>query len=323
VRVLIAALCVLALIVGITDGVVSLLDRTIGSSTAPSVARHTSPTPAAQPTTPPAPLPPVPAPTARAAILLNLGTGQVYLGRQLYAELPMASTTKIMSAVVALTFASPDQPITIGADASPDLVGTGASVAGLRQGDVLPLRDLLYALLVPSGDDAAIAIADGVAGSQERFVALMNAEAALIGLAQTHYNDVHGLDTPDHFTTVRDLARLSAYAMRIPLFAQIVRTAKYTVPATADHHSYVWNTTDRMLTDLPYQGILGIKTGFTGNAGACLVFAATRSQGTLLGVVLGEPDETARFTDAARLLDWGFVLAAQPPGSVPSWWSAI
>ncbi|HEV2459901.1 MAG TPA: hypothetical protein VGS80_16205, partial [Ktedonobacterales bacterium] len=192
VRVLVGALCVLALIVGITDGVVSLLDRTTGSFTGPSVARHASatPSPTAQPTTPPAPLPPVPALTARATILLNLGTGQVYLGRQLYAELPMASTTKIMTAVVALTFASPDQPITISADASTDLVGTGASVAGLRQGDVLPLHELLYALLVPSGDDAAIAIADGVAGSQERFVTLMNAEAALMGLSQTHYNDV-------------------------------------------------------------------------------------------------------------------------------------
>lgn len=267
------------------------------------------------PTQPPqVTLPRPPALEARAAILLNLRTGQILYGKRLLTELPMASTTKIMTAVVALTHGQLDQRITVGADAVA-IQGTGASVAGLRQGDVLTLRDLLYALLLPSGDDAAVVIADGIGGSQTQFVAMMNQEAATLGLSETHYANAHGLDAPGHYTTVRDLAILARYAMTLPVFPDVVRTALYQLPATSDHQAYTWTTTDRMLTDMPYAGITGIKTGFTGNAGACLVFSATRAQGQLLGVVLGEPDETARFTEAAKLLDWGFAvekLTAQP-----------
>ena len=253
-----------------------------------------------------------PAVSAYAAYLVNVDTGQVYLAQHAGDERAMASTTKIMTAMVALTFGHLNQRITVGADA-PAIISQGASVAGLVQGDTLTLHDLLYGLLLPSGDDAAIAIADGVAGSQAKFVALMNDEAALLGLWHTHYNDVHGLDTPDHYTTARDLARLALFAMRDPTFAAIVDTATYTVPPTADHHGYVWDTTNLLLTNADYYaGATGVKTGYTGNAGPCLVFAATRNGRHLLGVLLGEPDATGdaqRFTDATALLNWGF---AQP-----------
>lgn len=255
----------------------------------------------------------VPAPPslhAAAAYLINPNTGVVYLATNADAPLPMASTTKIMTAVVALSVGTLDMPITVQQDAI-GLADGQASTAGLTAGETLTLHDLLYALLLPSGDDAAVAIADGVAGSQARFVALMNAEAALLGLWHTHYNNVHGLDAADHYTTARDLARLTTSAMRSPTFARIVATSQYSVPETGGHRPHTWLTTNELLTDFFYPGVTGVKTGFTGNAGRCLVFTATRSYGRLLGVLLNEPDNLSRFSDAKALLDWGFSLEQQ------------
>jgi D-alanyl-D-alanine carboxypeptidase (penicillin-binding protein 5/6) len=250
-------------------------------------------------------LPPPPAISARVAYLVNPQTGRVYLALDADQEVAMASTTKIMTAVVALTYGSLDERISVGANATA-LDNTGASVAGLREGDSLTLRELLYALLLPSGDDAAVVIADGVLGSQARFVQAMNAEAWLLGLYHTHYANVHGLDAPQHFTTARDLARLTEYAMRLPAFAQVVGTPSYTLPATANHHAYTWTTTNELFSLVPTPGVTGVKTGYTGNAGYCLVFTVTRPSGTLLGVLLGEPTYQARFTDAHALLSWGY-----------------
>lgn len=278
----------------------------VASTAAPSSA---SAAPAGTPTPASTYVPPAPPPdiSAAAFILMDPDTGAVYASNNADQERAMASTTKIMTAMVALTFGKPDQRITVGADINA-LAGTGASLANLRQGDTLTLRHLLYGLLLPSGDDAAIVIADGVAGSQDNFIRLMNFEAALLGMRHTHYANVHGLDAPGHYTSARDLATLTRYALRNPTFAQIVATAHYGLPATGDHGTYIWDNTNLLLSSEYYPGITGVKTGFTGNAGACLVFSAARPYGRLLGVVLGEPDEQARFTDAAALLDWGFSL---------------
>ena len=257
---------------------------------------------------------PPPSLSAREALLLDPVSGQVYLAQNADSEMAMASTTKIMTALVALSFGKLDQRITIGSDAA-SLVGTEASVAGLRVGETYTLHELLYALLLPSGDDAAVAIADGVAGSQDRFVQLMNLEAALLGLGHTHYADVHGLDAPDHYTTARDLAALAEVALRSPVFAQIVATPVYSLPATATHGAQTWTTTNLLLTSERYPGVLGVKTGFTGNAGYGLVFTAARRSGRLLGVLLGEPVEQARFDDAAALLTWGFAQRSSSPAS--------
>jgi D-alanyl-D-alanine carboxypeptidase (penicillin-binding protein 5/6) len=245
---------------------------------------------------------------ASAAYLMDPTTGEVFYSKNAADEVPMASTTKIMTAIVAITFGKPSQKITVGQDAIKEQNGVN-SVAGLQAGDVLTLKDLLYALLLPSGDDAAVAIADGVAGSQASFVRMMNFEAALLGLDHTHYVNVHGLDEPGHFTTVGDLARIGSIAIRnFPLFAQIVKTPTYAV-STPLHGQYTWQTTNELLTPLhDYQGTLGIKTGHTLNAGYCLVFAATRNGATLIGVLLGEQDQSGeqRFYDATALLNWGF-----------------
>lgn len=271
------------------------------TTTATNIASLLPATPTA---TPP---PPGPATTAAALILVNPDTGTVYAAVNADQQRAMASTTKIMTAVVALTLGNLNKRITVGPDLA-QLAGTGASVAFLHVGDSLTLHDLLYALMLPSGDDAAIVIADGVAGSQDNYIRLMNFEAALLGMRHTHFADVHGLDATGHYTSARDLATLTEFALRNPTFAQIVATAHYTLPATAGHAAYSWDNTNLLLSSDHYPGITGVKTGFTGNAGECLVFAAARPYGRLVGVVLGEPNAQARFSDAAALLDWGFAL---------------
>ena len=252
-----------------------------------------------------------PAISATAAMLINPDTGQAYLAQNADQERAMASTTKIMTAVVALTTTNLNTVVTVGSDATA-LDDGAASVAGLRLGDKLTLRELLYALLLPSGDDAAVAIADGVAGSQTSFIALMNTEAQHLGLRHTHYSNVHGLDAPNHYTTAHDLLTLTQSALGHPVFAEVVKTSLWQLPATSTHAAYTWATTNLLLTTLAYPGATGVKTGRTGDAGACLVFAATRGDHHLLGVVLNEPDDILRFTDAAALLDWGFGIEQQP-----------
>lgn len=256
-----------------------------------------------QATTPTSP----PAISAREAMLYDATTGKTLLAFNANQEMPMASTTKIMTAVVALTYGKLDQPITVGQDAVA-LDNQGTSICGLRLGEILTLREMLYCLMLPSGDDAAVAIADGVGGSQAGFVALMNLEVGLLGLSHTHYANPHGLDQPGHYTTAADLVKLTEYAMSSPTFAKIVNTAAITLPANATHHQYLLTNTNELLASEPfaYPGAIGVKTGYTGGAGYCLVFVAARPQGTLIGVVLGEPLYDGRFTDAAALLNWGY-----------------
>jgi len=299
------------------------------SSAGPAAATrtpHPTATATVAPTQPPA-APKPPAINAPIAYLFDPATGAVYLSRNADEEVAMASTTKIMTALVAITYGKLDATITIGSDVLVP-VEAGGSNASLRVGDKLTLRDLLYALLLPSGDDAAVAIADGVAGSEANFVPLMNAEALLLGLVHTHYTDVHGLDAPNcdyvHltgynakclYTTATDLANLAAFAMQSKLFAQIVATPEYKLGATSTHGEYVWDTTNELLTTFAYQGAVatGIKTGQENAAGECLVFSAAGPYGHLLGVVLHDgnfddpnPNEYYwRFEDAAALLKWG------------------
>ncbi|HEX6121690.1 MAG TPA: D-alanyl-D-alanine carboxypeptidase [Ktedonobacterales bacterium] len=284
-----------------------------GGAESVTTPRHIVPTATPTPTPPPKPppsnlaLPAAPALQASAAILVDPQRQLVLYARNADHEQPMASTTKIMAAYVALTFGSLDQRITIGADAAAMINGIN-SVAGVVRGETLTLRELLYCLMLPSGDDAAVAIADGVAGSQERFVALMNFEAKVMGLAHTRYTNPDGLDDSNHhhYTTARDLAVLTARAMSLKTFREIVSAAHITLPATATHHQYDLTNTNKLLNVYSYPGVVGIKTGSTPAAGECLVFMANRPSGSLLGVVLGDPYDEARYSDARALLDWGF-----------------
>lgn len=290
-----------------------------------------TPTPTAIPPTtiPPTPTPrPTPTPvltvrgtppTVVASIyyLVDMNDQHVLADQGSVKPVPMASTTKIMTALIAIESGDLNQPVTVHQD-SLDRIAAGGSSAGLRMGDTLPLKDMLYGLMLPSGDDAAWAIADALAGNGPNFVQRMNLFAYHLHLFQTHYANPDGLSlTPEedqqHYTTATDLARLAEYALSIPLFATIVQTSHYAIPATAMHAAYSWTNTNTLLTS--YTGMLGVKTGFTYAAGYCLVFAARRNDQELLGVVLHSSSEEQRNQDAVALLNWGFSLPLLPPSS--------
>ncbi|HEU5226182.1 MAG TPA: serine hydrolase [Ktedonobacteraceae bacterium] len=278
----------------------------------------------------PMPLPPTPVPrpiltvqgaapvvNATASYLVDMDTGHVLEdvhGEQL---LPMASTTKIMTAIIAIQTGNLDQPVTIKQDAYDRVHNDGGSSAQLVVGDTLPLRELVYGMMLPSGDDAAVAIADALAGSPDNFVQRMNLFAYHLRLFQTHYSNPDGLTLDDnlnnlqHYTTAADLVRLARYAMSIPLFSQIVQTKTHVVEASGQHHKYSWTNTNTMLDS--YTGMMGIKTGFTFAAGYCLVFAATRDGYHIIGAVLHSSSETQRVKDVTTLLDWGFALPRKLP----------
>ena len=263
--------------------------------------------------------------TAQAAFLFNPETGTVYYSKDANQELPQASCTKVMTALVAVEHGNLNQIITVGADAHA-LVEPQSSFMGLDVGEKLTLRDLLYGLLLPSGNDAAVAIADGVGGNVPHFVAMMNQEAQLLGLTHTHFVNPHGLDAPGHYTSARDLALLAAYAMRNPIIRQITSTYSYDIPKTASHKAYHLVTGNDLLpfARAPYPGAIGVKPGFTGNAGFCMAFAAVRRGHLIVGAVLNDPSWQVRIVDMRALLDWGYTQFGYPtaphptPGTNPS-----
>jgi D-alanyl-D-alanine carboxypeptidase (penicillin-binding protein 5/6) len=320
------AILLLVLAIGIVIAAPVLVLTPYGRRTLGTLGLSTlAPTATPLPTLPPTPTPPPapiltvvgtpPAIKASAAYLLDMDTGHVLDNVNGEKPMPMASTTKIMTALIAIQTGNLDQLITIGQDAYDRVHVDGGSSAQLVVGDKVPLKDLLYGLLLPSGDDAAVAIADGLGnGNKANFVQRMNLFAYRLHLFQTHYINPDGLtltDNQDHYTTAFDLVRLAEYAMSIPLFAQIVQTQTYELPATGLHHAYKWTNTNPLLGS--YKGAVGIKTGFTYAAGYCLVFAAVRNGHHLIGVVLHSPSEAQRAQDATTLLNWGFSLPLRPP----------
>jgi D-alanyl-D-alanine carboxypeptidase (penicillin-binding protein 5/6) len=262
-----------------------------------------------------------PAVGAKATYLLDADTGHVLVNINGQQRLPMASTTKIMSALIALQSADLQQVVTVKQDAVDEVKKNQGSSAFLVVGDKIRMLDLLYALMLPSGDDAAITIADDIAGSPAKFVDIMNQYAQRMQLKQTHYINPDGLTyltaqnkpDPQQYTSAADLVQLTRVALDNPLFAQIVALQEYKLPATAEHHAYDWMTTDNLLS--MYPGALGVKTGFTPEAGYCLVFSATNEGHHLIGALLNDSTQNpnVRFTDAGKLLDWGFALPLRPP----------
>jgi D-alanyl-D-alanine carboxypeptidase (penicillin-binding protein 5/6) len=259
------------------------------------------------------------------AYLLDADTNDTLLSINGTKRVPMASTTKIMTAIIALEKSNPNQLITVKQAAVTEVVKNMGSNAGLSVGEKIPLIDMLYGLMLPSGDDAAIAIADSLSGSPANFVTIMNQYAKKLHLNNTHYINPDGLTyyngpnrsaNPNEYTTAADLATLTRYALQNPMFAQIVQTQQFVLPATTDHHAHIWTNTDNLLWSYP--GALGVKTGFTVEAGYCLVFAARNGKHTLIGVVLQGKDENDRFTDAPTLLNWGFNLPLAEPTPIPS-----
>ncbi|HEY7127168.1 MAG TPA: D-alanyl-D-alanine carboxypeptidase family protein [Ktedonobacterales bacterium] len=255
---------------------------------------------------------------ARAAYLIDADTGKVLLDVRGSQRLPMASTAKIMTAILAIETAKLDQTVTIKQDAVNEVNKYKGSSAGLVVGDQMSLRDLLYGLMLPSGDDAAIAIADAVGGNASNFVQKMNSYAKQLGLTQTHYVNPDGLTyltaqgkpDPNQYSSAGDLARLARHAMANPFFAQLVQLQHYVLFPTNFHHAYIWDGINSLLSTYP--GATGVKTGYTEEAGYCLVFAATNGQHHLIGALLHDTDDNQRYVDARALLDWGFGLPVGP-----------
>jgi serine-type D-Ala-D-Ala carboxypeptidase (penicillin-binding protein 5/6) len=245
---------------------------------------------------------------ARGADLANAKTGRRLWSRGLNTRRPMASITKVMTALVVIRAGHLGQRIRISrAVVAYAKKNSDASIAGLRAGDVLTTRQLLEGMLLPSGADAAFALARAYGPGWRAFVGEMNATAAQLGMSGTHYANFDGLPWPtEHstYSTPRDLMILGDAAMRSATFRGIVRQRSYRIAAGSRHHRYRWQTTNLLLGSYP--GAVGIKTGSTAAAGYCLLFEARRGGRTLIGVVLDSSttNPNARFTDAARLLNW-------------------
>lgn len=244
------------------------------------------------------------APTVNASayILVNPATGETLAQRAPDRELPMASTTKIMTALVVLERAQLADRVTVPAAATAIEGSSGELVAG----ESLSIRDLLTALLVPSGNDAAVALAQGVGGSQAAFVALMNAKAQELGLTGTRYANPHGLDAVGHHSSARDMVRLAAVAMRDPVFRSIVAARRARIPGPGGRGARFYESQNELLDIDPDAD--GIKTGMTDGAGYALVAHARRQRlgVQLYAALIGAPSSYTRARDARRLLDWGF-----------------
>ena len=237
-----------------------------------------------------------PAVDASAYVVANGTTGEVLAGSGGKKRLAIASITKMMTALVTLERADPDEVVTV----SPVAVGIGEASIDLRAGERLTVRELLAGLLIQSANDAAWALAAHVGdGSVERFVGYMNDRARELGLENTHYARPDGLDTADHYSSARDQLRLARVAMRRPLFRSLVRTERMRIAG-----GRVLETTNDLLAG--FRGTIGVKTGFTSDAGWSQVAEARRNGVTIAAVLLGGPTRTTRDADLVKLLDWGF-----------------
>ena len=233
--------------------------------------------------------------SAESAIVVETSTGRTVFEKDADTRRPMASTTKIMTALIALEAGDTARQVSVSGKA----VGVEGSSVYLKSGDSLTLDDLVWALMLESANDAAAAIAIEVAGSVDAFAELMNAKAAELGLKDTHFTNPHGLDNENHYTTASDLARLAAYALKNERFREIVSTYRHNISVGGETRCLL---NHNKLLKL-YDGAIGVKTGYTKRSGRCLVSAAERGGVTLVAVTLGAPDD---WNDHRAMLDCGF-----------------
>jgi serine-type D-Ala-D-Ala carboxypeptidase (penicillin-binding protein 5/6) len=247
--------------------------------------------------------------TAAAAELVDATTGRVLWTRNFEAKRAIASITKVMTAYVVIEAGQLNRKIRVTEADEEYGQQYDPSEAGLQPGDLLTTRQVLEALLLPSGDDAAYLLATTYGPGWPAFVRKMNAAARKLGMTRTHYANFDGLPWPtEHstYSTAHDLILLAETAMKLPAFRQIVAQRSHWIGATAQHHHYYWTNTNLLLGS--YKGAIGIKTGFTQGAGYCLLFAARKGSSELVGVVLDSTRTNAqeRFTAATNALNWGF-----------------
>lgn len=242
--------------------------------------------------------------SAVSAIVIEAQTGTVLWEHNSREKRAMASTTKIMTALLTIEAGDLDREFTV----DPLAIMVEGTSMGLREGDRVSRRDLLYGILLPSGNDAANAAAVSVSGSMTAFVKLMNSRARELGLNDTHFATPSGLDADGHYTTACDLARLAAYALRDDTFRGIVGCASADVEFGNPPYKRTLYNSNKMLKR--YDGAIGVKTGFTDNARRCLVSAAERDGATLVAVTLNAPDD---WNDHTKMLDYGFTQVRAYP----------
>ncbi|MGV9311033.1 D-alanyl-D-alanine carboxypeptidase family protein [Streptomyces sp. NPDC003691] len=257
--------------------------------------------------------PAVPTVSAKSAAMIDYATGKPVYRKGADTRRQMASTTKLVTAATVLTTPklNLNRKITISKTYTDYVVKKGGSSAQLKVGDVLTVRQLLSGLMLPSGCDAAYALADAfgtgstTAARTKSFIASMNRKAAALGLKNTKFDSFDGISAAgQNYTSANDMAKMARHAFSNPTFREVVKAQKYVAVATASNgkkRTYTWYNTNKLLGS--YSGAAGVKTGTGTAAGPCLVFAATRNGKTYIGVALNGPD---RFKDAAKMLDYGF-----------------
>ena len=235
--------------------------------------------------------------SARSAILVEMDTGRVLYEKNAHEALPMASTTKVMTALLALEMGSLSDPVT----ASRNAFGVPGTSIYLSEGETLTMEEMLLGLMLQSGNDAAVAIAEHIAGDVDTFCRLMTERAEEMGCENTLFATPHGLPAQNHHTTAWDLSLITRHALQNPDFRRIVATKTASIPWAGHPYNRVLNNKNKLLST--YEGALGVKTGYTRAAGRCLVFAAERENMTVVGCVLNDPNW---FQDAATIMDNGF-----------------
>ena len=286
----------------------------VGAAVARSAARSPRPSrPSATPSVKP-PVRIIGAPTgvqAKAAVLADANTGTVLWSRGLDTELPIGSITKVMTALVVIRAGDLNREIRVPKAVIAYVSKYGGESAGLIPGDVLTAQELLEALLIPSGCDAAYTLAMAYGSGMPAFLAKMNETARQLGMLHTHFTSPDGLPYPTEFATFStpaDLLTLGMAAMKSAVFRSIVAQSFYQLHKGPGHHAYWWNNTNDLIGSYP--GATGIKTGFTDAALHCLLFSASRGGLNLIGVVLGSPatSPAAGAIAAGKVLNWGFGL---------------
>lgn len=244
-------------------------------------------------------VPKKPSVDATSAIAIDSNSLRVLYEKNAFSKKPMASTTKVMTIIVAVENNSLDDIVTISKKAA----GTGGSSANLKAGKKIKLEELLYGLMLKSGNDAAVAIAEHTSGSVSEFAKLMNKKAIELGALNTNFVTPHGLDTNNHYSTAYDMAIITAYALKNPIISKIVSTTSRTMQFEDGSSVYLTNT-NKLLSI--YNGADGVKTGYTGMAGKCLIGSATQNNWQVITVVFGEPTSSSRLNDTIKLLDYCF-----------------
>ena len=234
--------------------------------------------------------------TAPSAVLMDANTGTILLQRGAHVRRPMASVTKMMTAILVLEHGKLDEVVTASKHAS-ETPYTGLY---LKQGEKITLRDLLWALLLRSANDACVAAGEHVAGSEAQFVEMMNAKAQALGLKNTHFMNPHGLNAEGHYSSAYDLAQIARYGMRMPLFAEIVNCRYHRVDRSIEKKDVVVVNKNRLV--FRWDQCDGIKTGYTRQAGHCLAASASQGPWRLIAVVLKSGNS---WEDSRRMLQWG------------------